>query len=91
MTVGDFTELKSLMNPPQDVKTCLIWFMNFYGFGDNRDNTWATVKKGMANPKQVVAQLQTFNYDTVSGPTVKKIKTLELYDPDAIKAKSAAC
>ena len=88
--VGDLTELKSVKNPNPKVKTCFIWFANFYKLDGNSEHTYDTCRQVMTNPKKLIAHLIAFDYDAVSGPNVKRIKGLELYSPEEMMKTSAA-
>lgn len=61
------------------VKTCLIWFGNFFKIGNNAEHDWSSVGKFLANPNKLLQLLSDFDFDSVSGPTVKRIKNMELY------------
>ena len=78
-----------MANPPQMVATLMIWFGNFFMKMD-KDHTWASVKKMMANPNKFVDQVHGFDYDSVSGPSVKRIKNLELHPVEAYQKKAQA-
>ena len=90
LNVGDITELKSIMSPPQKVKTTCIWFCNFLRIDDSKEHTWMTVKKGMANPRKFVETIKCFDVDSASGPQVQKVKNMELISVDDLKKNSAA-
>lgn len=62
------------MNPPQMLKTILIWFGNFFKVDGNMDHTWKSVVAFLSKPDKLLQLLANFDYDTVSGPAVKKIK-----------------
>ena len=79
-----------MMNPPQMLATLMIWFCNFF-MKQDKDHTWATVKKCIGNLEKFMDAVKRFDYDAVSGPTVKRIKNLELHSVEEYRAKSEAC
>ena len=87
---GDITELKSIASPPQKVKTTCIWFCNFLRIDNNKEHTWQSVKKGMANPNHFLDCIAHFDIDSASGPQVQRVKNIELFSVDELKKNSAA-
>ena len=87
---GDITELKSIANPPQKVKTTCIWFFNFLRIDDNKEHTWMSIKKGMANPRHLLDTIAHFDVDSASGPQVQRVKNIELISVEELRKNSAA-
>ena len=77
-----------MKNPNPEVKTCLIWFANFYKLANSNEHTYETVRKIMNNPKKLLTDVIAFDYDAVSGPSVKRIKSYELYSPQEMMKTS---
>ena len=52
----------------------MIWFGNFFKIDGSADHTWQTVAAFLAKDLKVLQHLGAFDFDSVSGPAVKKIK-----------------
>ena len=88
--MADITELKSINNPPQKVKTTCIWFFNFLRIDDNKEHTWQSVKKGMANPREFLETVARFDVDSASGPQVQRVKNMTLFTMEELRNNSSA-
>lgn len=81
-------EIKSFANPPADVATV----MNAVMIVLNKEPTWASVKKELANPK-FVEMVMTFDKENIPAKTLKAIEKYtkqENFNPAYVKEKSIA-
>ena len=81
-------EIKSFPSPPPDVEMVMYAVMVIL----NKDATWATVKKELADP-QFVKKIKEYEKDKISQNILKKIEKYtkkEEFDPMYIQKKSEA-
>ena len=52
----------------------MIGFGNLIKFNGKSNHTWQSVMAFLKKPELVMQHLNTFDFDSVSDPTVKKIK-----------------
>ena len=51
----------------------------------SKDHDFASVIKAMSNVKKFLNDLKHFDYDSVSGPQLKRLRSLELYSVEEMK------
>ena len=74
--MASITELKAMKNPPKMIGTVMTQFANFYKLDNSNEHTWATVLKQLSKPQAFIKALQSMDFDSVSGPSVKRIKNM---------------
>ena len=67
-------EIMKMKAAPQKLKTMMIWFGNFFKISGSADHSWQTVTAFLGKDLKVLQHLSAFDYDSASGPAVKKIK-----------------
>ena len=86
----DLQELKSMSNPPQMIKNIMIWFGSFYKMEGTPDHTWNSVVAFLLKPDKLLKHLANFDYDSISGPAMKKFKTQQMYSNEEVATNSMA-
>ena len=89
MSKSHIVELKSLANPPSDVKFVLEAVAILMG---KADLSWKEIKK-MISDRNFLQMLEYYDKDNVCGELIKKIQpyvTSENFTYDYIKSKSCA-
>ena len=56
----------------------------------SKDHDFASVIKAMSNGKKFLNDMKHFDFDSVSGPQLKRLRSLELYSVEDMKKNSAA-